>query len=149
MGRCSGTACADVGRRHFLLGTGSAMAAVGLAGADVAEAGRSQGHATRGPVPMPIPGGLPIGLPPPYDLIHVFLPGPETITLPFSGLPLQGLNVEPTTLTNFSGDTALAFLSGSAMGSDGVEYGLEVDLRVSEGRYSVNGETHRGLFALF
>jgi hypothetical protein len=58
------------------------------------------------------PGGLPIGLPPPYDLIHLFLPGPPTVTLPFTGLQLQGLDVEPTTITDFKGETAMAFLSG-------------------------------------
>jgi hypothetical protein len=51
------------------------------------------------PSPEPIPGGLPVGLPPPYDLIHIFLPGPPGVTLPFSGLQLQGLDVEPTTIT--------------------------------------------------
>jgi hypothetical protein len=127
---------ADLGRRRFLLGSGAAAAAASLAGARAAladdDGDEPEGRLPTGPAPDPIPGGTPIGLPPPFDLIHLFTPGPLGVTLPFSGIPLEGLNVEPSTLTNFSGATALAYLAGSARGNDGVEYGLEVDLRVSE-----------------
>jgi hypothetical protein len=38
---------------------------------------------------------------------------------------------------------------GTASGSDGVEYGLEVDIRAFEGRYvAADGSTNRGAFAL-
>lgn len=135
-------------RRGFLLGGAGAAAAVGLPGGLVwpSVAGAEDGLIK---APKPIPGGLPVGLPPPFDVIHLFLPGPTKVTLPFSGLPLQGLDVEPTTITDFKGVTAMAYLVGTAEGSDGHEYGLEVDLRVSEGEYmTANGTRERGLFAL-
>jgi hypothetical protein len=139
-----------VDRRGFILGSAGALAATGFAG-PVAE--RASGSSRRKrrvvPSPEPIPGGLPIGLAPPYDLIHIFLPGPPTVTLPFSGSQLQGLDVEPTTITDFDGMTAMAFLTGSARGSDGEERGLEVDLRVSEGTYvTADGSRERGAFAM-
>ena len=104
------------------------------------------------PAPKPIPGGLDLsglGLAPPYDFIHVFPPGPENITLPFTGGRLQGLDVEPSTLTDFHGTTAVAFHVGEAKGSDGHTYNLETDMRVMEGKYvAVDGITRHGRFAL-
>jgi hypothetical protein len=144
-------AAPPVDRRKFILGTAGALATAGLAGplADSASATKASRRRKVVPSPEPIPGGLPIGLPPPYDLIHIFLPGPPSVTLPFSGLQLQGLDVEPTTITDFKGKTAMAFLAGTAKGSDGHEYGLEVDLRVSEGRYvTADGSLERGAFAM-
>ena len=106
-------------------------------------------HGRTLPAPKPIPGGLEIGLPPPYDLIHVFPPGPENITLPFTGGTLQGLNVEPSTLTDFHGASAVAFHVGEAKGSDGHTYNLETDIRVMQGKYvAVDGSTRHGSFAL-
>jgi hypothetical protein len=73
------------------------------------------------PAPKPIPGGLDLGtafgLAPPYDFIHVFPPGPETIKLPFTGGTLQGLDVETSTLTDFHGATALAYHVGEEGGA--------------------------------
>jgi hypothetical protein len=105
------------------------------------------------PAPKPIPGGLNLGLvaglAPPYDFIHVFPPGPEDITLPFTGGTLQGLDVEPSTLTDFHGATAVAYHVGEARGSDGHTYNLETDMRVMEGKYvAVDGTTRHGSFAL-
>ena len=138
-----------VNRRGFILGTAGALAAAGLAGplAESAPAHRRRPRVV--PSPEPIAGGLPIGLPPPYDLIHLFLPGPETTTLPFSGLGLQGLDVEPISATDFRGKIARAYLTGTVEGSDGEERGLEVDLRVFEGEYvTADGSHERGAFAL-
>jgi hypothetical protein len=138
---------AGVDRRSFLLGAAGALAGAGL----VRTAWPAPAQANSGPVPLPnpIPGGLPIGLPAPYDLIHVWLPGDPSITLPFSGLPLMGFDVDPITITDFSGEAAMGFFIGSAMGSDGVEYGVEIDLRVANGRYiAADGSEHFGLFAL-
>jgi hypothetical protein len=93
--------------------------------------------------------GLVARLPPPYDFIHVFPPGPETITLPFTGGTLQGLDVEPSTLTDFHGTTVVAYHVGEARGSDGHTYNLETDMRVMEGKYvAVDGTTRHGTFAL-
>jgi hypothetical protein len=137
-----------VDRRGFILGTAGALAAAGLAG-PLAEPASARSRRKVVPSPGAIPGGLPVGLPPPYDLIHLFLPGPPSVTLPFSGSQLQGLDVEPTTITDFDGMTAMAYLTGTAKGSDGHEYGLEVDLRVSEGEYvTADGSHERSAFAM-
>jgi len=97
------------------------------------------------PVPNPIPGGLELA---PGFIIHVFPPGDPAVTLPFSGLPLAGFDVEPVTLTDFNGSAALAYHVGTARGSDGTTYNLETDIRAFEGEYMVEGVVHRGSFAL-
>jgi hypothetical protein len=108
-------------------------------------------HHTR-PAPKPLPGGSDLsgfGLVPPYDFIHTFGPGQAGIVLPFTGGALQGLNVEPGTITDFDGTTAVAYHVGEAKGSDGNTYNLETDFRVMDGRYvAVDGTTRRGTFAL-
>jgi hypothetical protein len=115
------------GRRSFLLGT---------AGAPPPPA-----HVPL-PAPHPIPGGFDI---PP--LIHEFIPGPEAITLPFTRITLQGLHVEPSTITDFTGVTALAYHVGTATGSDGRSYGLETDVRVFQGQYvGEDGSQRQGTF---
>jgi hypothetical protein len=107
-------------------------------------------HAAHGvprvlPAPKPIPGGIQV---PGGPFVHAFVPGPPEITLPFSGLQLQGLDVEPSLITDYRGFTALAYLVGTASGSDGKQYLLEADLRAMEGRYvAEDGSRHRGLFA--
>jgi hypothetical protein len=105
------------------------------------------------PEPKPIPGGSDLseelGLEPPYDFIHTFAPGPKGVVLPFTKVPLEGLNVEPSTITDFDGATALAFVVGRATGSDGKTYNLETDFRIMEGRYvSAEGMRRHGTFAL-
>jgi hypothetical protein len=109
------------------------------------------GHDEPLPEPKPIPGELDLsdlGLKPPYDFIHQFSPGPKGVVLPFTKVPLQGLNVEPSTITDFKGATALAYHVGKAKGSDGKTYNLETDIRVMEGRYvSVEGTRRQGAFA--
>lgn len=141
----------NVGRRTFFLSTAGALVAAGslepvaglaLAHDDDDDDGERSFRLL--PVPEPIPGVL---LPGTAD-VHIFLPGPTDITLPFSGLQLQGLDVDPTTLTDFRGATALAYVIGQAKGSDGVTYGLEVDIRGFEGEYVAGGARHRGAFAL-
>ena len=137
-------------RRRFLASAGA------VAGAGIVSSLASPGMAWANdddlellPSPEPIPGGLPVGLPAPFDLIHVFIPGPPSITLPLSGTTLMGLDVEPSPLTDFKGKTALAYVIGSATGSDGVRYGMEVDIRAYEGKYvAADGSTNRGAFAL-
>lgn len=108
-----------------------------------------KGHDGPLPAPKPIPGGTDVGLAPPYDFIHIFAPGPVGIVLPFTGVVLEGLNVEPSSITDFRGTTALAFHSGEARGSDGHTYNLETDIRVMDGEYvAVDGTTRHGSFAL-
>jgi hypothetical protein len=97
------------------------------------------------PAPKPIPGGIQI---PGGPLIHVFLPGPKDVTLPFTGTQLQGLDVEPSVITDYRGFTALAYVAGTATGSDGQQYNLEADMRAMEGTYvATDGTRQRGLFA--
>lgn len=140
-------------RRRFLLGTAGAVASAGLAStlgrAGVALADDDEREHKLLPLPEPIPGGLPVGLPSPYDFIHIFLPGPPEIELPFSKLRLMGLDVEPSTITDYKGTTALAYVIGTATGSDDVEYGLEVDIRAFEGTFvAADGSTNNGTFAM-
>ena len=102
--------------------------------------------------PKPVPGGSDLsafGLVPPYDFIHTFGPGQAGVVLPFTGGALQGLNVEPGTITDFHGAIAVAYHVGEARGSNGKVYNLETDFRVMNGKYvAVDGTTRRGCFAL-
>ena len=139
------------GRRSFLLGTAGTLAA-GLAASlgrpGISEARFGFRHPPKHslaplPAPKPILGGF--NAPP---LIHEFIPGPEDITLPFTLITLQGLNVEPSTITDFKGVTALAYHVGTVTGSDGIMYNLETDVRVFEGEYVAEDGTRReGTFA--
>jgi hypothetical protein len=97
------------------------------------------------PPPNPIPGGLQLA---PALVIHVFPPGDPTVTLPFTGFTLGGFDIEPSTITDFNGSTAVAYHVGSARASDGTTYNLETDIRAFEGEYVVGGEFHHGSFAL-
>jgi len=85
------------------------------------------------PAPQPIPGGLEIG----GSLIHTFGPGDPAVTLPFTGATLGGFDVEPGTITDFDGSSAVAYHVGTARGSDGIMYNLETDMRALEGNYIV------------
>jgi hypothetical protein len=138
------------GRRSFLLGTAGALAAgltayLGRPGSSAADSG-TRPLPDHLPVPLPAPKPIAGGfdIPP---LIHEFIPGPEEITLPFTLIPLQGLNVEPSTLTDFTGVTALAYHVGTVTGSDGLTYNLETDVRVFQGQYvGEDGTQHAGIF---
>jgi hypothetical protein len=139
-------ATAHMSRRSLIAGTAGTLAA-GVTGVTRASADGDVHsiHSKPLPLPKPIPGGLDI---PP--VIHGFVPGPETLTLPFSKLTLMGLNVEPSTITDFRGVTALAYIVGRAIGSDGVRYDLESDMRVFEGQYAgEDGMRREGTFAFF
>jgi hypothetical protein len=96
-------------------------------------------------LPTPIPGGIELA---PGLVIHVWGPGDPSVTLPFTGITLQGLNTEPATITDFNGTSAVAYHVGSARGDDGKTYNLETDIRAFEGEYVVDGVTRHGAFAL-
>ena len=90
----------------------------------------------RNPEPVPIPGGLDFG----GQLFHVFLPGPVA-------LGFQGEDIEPNVITNFNGFVAMAYLAGTASGSDGRSYDLSADIRAYEGEYvAADGSHHHGSF---
>jgi hypothetical protein len=136
-----------IGRRQ-LFKYGAFTGAAATVG-PVVPAQASKAHAHRLPrvlpAPKPIPGGFEL---PDGTVLHVFPPGPTDITLPFTGLTLLGLDVEPSVITDYRGFTALAFHVGTATGNDGKRYDLETDLRAMEGTYiAENGTRQRGLFA--
>jgi hypothetical protein len=91
--------------------------------------------------PQPIPGGIAPG-------IHVWIPGDPSVTLPFSKTTLMGFDVDPTTILDFRGFSAVAFHAGTATGSDGQTYNLETDIRAYEGAYVASDGVRRfGKFA--
>jgi hypothetical protein len=124
-----------VSRRRFV--QTAALAAAGMTGTlaapgrALAEDDRGHHHCPAVP-PSPIPGGIQI---PDGPQIHVWVPGDPSVTLPFSGSTLMGFDVDPSTITDFRGFSAVAFHAGTAVGSDGATYNLETDLRVYKGTY--------------
>ena len=143
---------AALDRRRFVLGAAGAAAGAGLgtlglpSSTSAASARAATGAGGVLPAPNPIPGGA-FDVGPPLGVIHVFVPGDPSITLPFTGATLGGLDVEPGTITDFKGSSAVAFHVGTARGSDGRSYNLETDIRAFEGKYVVDGTTHEGAFA--
>ena len=86
-------------------------------------------RAQAGAEPLPIPGSF-----------HFFAPGPPR-------LGYRGLNVEASTITNFQGDVALAYLTGTARSAAGEKFLLGADMRVFRGDYvAADGITRRGVF---
>jgi hypothetical protein len=133
-------------RRFVLTAAGTVGGVASLAwpatnGATVSAASSKR----RLPAPNPIPGGIELA---PGVVIHVFGAGDPAVTLPFTGITLQGLDVEPSTITDFEGSTALAYHVGTARAHDGTTFNLETDIRAFDGKYVVNGVVHRGSFAL-
>ena len=61
---------------------------------------------------------------------------------------LGGFDVEPGTIVDFDGSSAVAYHVGSVRGSDGVTYDLETDVRAFDGEYAVDGVVYEGSFAL-
>jgi len=138
------------GRRRLLVGTGAAAAAVVGAVGTMGVARPASATALRQakPVPSPIPGGIDTG--PPVGFIHWFLPGPVNASTPFAKIPGLGLDVEPSTITDFKGFTAFAILSGQAEDSDGTVYNVEYDVRVMQGEYiAAGGSRQQGVFGFF
>jgi hypothetical protein len=132
-------------RRRFVLTAGT-IAGGGLAWPSSAGATVSPSSPTRVTVaPKPIPGGIELA---PGVVIHVFGAGDPAVTLPFTGITLQGLDVEPTTITDFNGSSALAYHVGRVRASDGRTYNLETDIRAFEGEYVAEGAVRHGSFAL-
>ena len=136
-------------RRRFVQ-TAAAVAAAGATGSLAWPAsGSAWSHADHAQAavvpPKPIPGGQQI---PDGPLLHVWGPGDPSVTLPFSGATLQGFDVDPTTIGDFRGFSALAYHAGTATGSDGATYNLETDMRAFKGRYvDADGNKHFGTFA--
>jgi hypothetical protein len=143
----------QLSRRHLLAGGGSAAVISALGTVRLAHAAsetlRQSARPTLSPLPAPspIPGGLEV---PDVGLVHGFIPGPESSVTPFAGLPAMGLDIEPSTLTNYQGFTTFAVLSGQTTSSDGQIYNVEFDVRVMAGEYvAEDGSRHRGTFGFF
>jgi hypothetical protein len=137
-----------ISRGTFIRGVagGLALAAVGepLTRFSASAAGSEDEGGKILPAPRPIPGG---DLAP--GLIHVFEPGTPGKVLPYTGAPMEGLDVEPCTITDFKGFIAQAYHVGTATGSDGKRYSLETDIRAYQGTYiAADGSHNSGTFAL-
>ena len=86
--------------------------------------------------PVPIPGGFDVG----GTFVHVLAPGPTSIGL-------QGENVDPSTITDFNGFSAIAYPSGLVTDVDGKSYEMGNDIRVFRGQYlAADGSHHHGTF---
>jgi hypothetical protein len=123
-----------ISRRRFV--QTAATAATGLSLAHPAGASAWDGERHRHAVvvpPKPIPAVVTL---PNGTQIHVGPPaGDPTVTLPFSHTTLRGFDVDPSTITDFRGFSALAFHVGTATGSDGATYDLETHMTVEQGGY--------------
>lgn len=134
-----------VSRRTMLGAVGVGVAATAL-GPLASPAHADQSSPTQ-PVPNPIPGGVDDPL---AGFIHFYLPGPEGSATPIIGLQGMGLDVEPSTMTDFWGYTAFAVVAGEATGSDGGAYPFEADIRVMDGVYlDDSGRRREGVYAFF
>ena len=81
-----------------------------------------------GVMPVPIPG-------------HIFAPGPPS-------LGLRGVQIDPSSVGNFDGTVALAYLKGRATGGDGHRFTMLNDMRIMKGTYlAADGSSHFGTFA--
>ena len=134
---------ASISRRQFV--QTATAAAAGVAGATLARPPRAaawDGERHRQPVvpPKPIPGGV---TPPNHAQVHVWPAGDPAVTLPFTHGTLRGFDVDPSTITDFRGFSALAYHAGTATGSDGSTYNLETHMTVQRGRYIASDGTLR------
>ena len=90
--------------------------------------------------PVPLPGGDIV--PPLGGLVHLSFPGPTTIGD-------DGIDIEPITITNFRGFSAVAMLGGTATDAMGNTFTVATDFRVMQGEYlSADGKHHRGTFVM-
>lgn len=148
---------AHVSRRRFLGGVGAAAAvgtAATLGGVGTALASPSHHHHSphvfsRRPAPNAIEQAVDGGGPAPFDLIHWLLPGPEGATTQILELPAFGLDVDPSTVGDYNGFTTYAVLAGEAEDRMGNHYDVELDVRVMDGQYKVDGRRYFGTFGFF
>jgi hypothetical protein len=83
-------------------------------------------------------GAMPVPVPGPD---HIFAPGPTSLGLP-------GLNVNPSSIGDFDGQVALAYVKGRATGADGHHFTMVNDMRIMTGAYlAADGSPHMGSFA--
>jgi hypothetical protein len=137
-------AAPTISRRRFV--QIAATAAAGVTGATLAgpastAAAGGEDHRQALVPPKPIPGGV-------APQAHVWPAGDPTVTLPFTHGTLKGFDVDPSTITDFRGFSALAYHAGTATGSDGATYNLETHMTVQQGSYvASDGTRHFGTFS--
>jgi len=137
-----------ISRRRFV--QIAATAAAGVTGATLAGPARTAAsgdeHDRQTVVPpKPIPGGVTL---PTGAQIHVWPAGDPAVTLPFTHSTLRGFDVDPSTVTDFRGFSALAYHAGTATGSDGATYNLETHMTVHRGSYvAADGIRRFGTFS--
>lgn len=92
----------NISRRQLLTYGAFTGAAATVGPVLPAQASEAHAHALPRvlPAPKPIPGGFEL---PDGTVLHVLPPGPPDITLPFTGVRLQGLDVEPSVITDYRG----------------------------------------------
>lgn len=140
-------------RRNALKGLGAVGAASAVTAGGLLTAGQAAAAPARlldaVPMPKPIASRVPSGLPEPLaQEIGFALPGPLGATTPVIGLEAMGLDIEPSTIGDFSGFTAFAVLAGEARASNGNLYPFEFDVRVMKGKYiAEDGTEQRAEFA--
>jgi hypothetical protein len=135
---------ANVSRRTFVAGAAAGLAASATS-PTLSWAHGDHDHRGEEVPPKPILGGFQV---PDGPLFRVFAPGPPDITLPFTHGTLEGLDAETSTLTDFSGFSAVAFHAGTATDQAGAHYNLETDMRAYRGSYiDTTGTKRFGTFA--
>jgi hypothetical protein len=136
-------ASTTVSRRGFV--QIAATAAAGVAGATLVRPARTaarsgEDHRQAVVPPKPIPGGVTL---PTGAQIHVWPAGDPAVRLPFTHGTLRGFDVDPSTVTDFRGFSAIAYHAGTATGSDGATYNLESHMTVQQGSYVAADGTRR------
>ena len=135
------THCAPtISRRRFVQIAATAAAGATLAGPARTAAWGSETDRQAVVPPKPIPGGVTL---PTGTQIHVWPAGDPAVRLPFTHGTLRGFDVDPSTITDFRGFSALAYHAGTATGSDGATYNLETHMTVHQGNYVATDGTRR------
>ena len=128
--------------RRQVMRTALGVTAAGMAGIGLRHAGRVRAD---GAAPVPIPGGSPAIVALTGQLFHVYGPAAPDLDPP---------DAEPSTITDFDGEVALAYIDGMCRRTDTTTGAVRElpfvgsDMRFMRGVYrGVDGQVHRGTFA--
>jgi hypothetical protein len=130
-----------ISRRQFARTAAGAAMAGAVVGTGLWNPKRAEAFASSDPIP--IPGGTPaLG-----GAYHIFGPGPDG--------SLDPIDAEPSTITDFNGVVALAYINGTVTRTNTKTGEVRVlptifsDMRLMHGLYrGVDGKLHQGAFAL-
>lgn len=127
-----------VSRRQFVQSVGTAVMGTAALGPRLVQARSRSGE------PVPIPGGTPLL----GGAFHVFAPGPVQAGL-------DGLDADPSTITDFNGFSGLAYVSGTVRRTNLVTHEVvdlpfvDSDMRFMHGIFrDADGRVRHGTFAL-